>query len=71
MTLRALLADCLATSEAEIPTDCPIGELGIDSLTAAEISVTVEERCGVLIALERFLGSETVEELERELRVAA
>lgn len=53
--------------EQQIPTDQPLGELGIDSLTAAEFSMEVEERTGVNVPLERFLGDETVDDLVREL----
>lgn len=67
MTITSLIAEFLALDEAEIATDRPMGELGIDSLTAAEMSVAVEERYGVVIPLERFLGDETAAELDREL----
>ena len=71
MSITGLIAEFLAMDEAEILTDRPIGELGIDSLTAAEMSVAVEERFGVVIPLERFLGSETLEELDRGLHERA
>lgn len=67
MSITSLIAEHLGVSEAEIPTDRPAGELGIESLTAAEISAEVEERFGVVIPLERFLGDETLEELDRAL----
>ncbi|MFI9327151.1 acyl carrier protein [Kitasatospora sp. NPDC052868] len=46
-----------------MPLDRPLGELGIDSLTAAQLSVEVEERAGLTIPLERFLGDETIGQL--------
>ncbi|GAB2596881.1 hypothetical protein GCM10027168_32110 [Streptomyces capparidis] len=49
-----------------MPADRPLGELGIDSLTAAQLSVEVEERTGATIPLERFLGESTLAELARE-----
>ncbi|MFE9731043.1 acyl carrier protein [Streptomyces sp. NPDC005863] len=51
----------------ELAVDRPLGELGIDSLTAAQLSVEVEERTGAVIALERFLGDETLDDLVRAL----
>lgn len=65
MTIRSLIAEFLAVDEEEIPRDRGLGELGMDSLTAGEISVAAEERLGVVIALERFLGTETPDELDR------
>ncbi|WP_442973837.1 acyl carrier protein [Saccharothrix sp. ST-888] len=50
-----------------MPTDRPIGEIGIDSLTAAQLSVEVEERTGANIPLERFLGDESLDDLVREM----
>lgn len=61
--LVSLIAELLGIDEALIPTDRPIGELGIDSLTAAQLSVEVEERTGANIPLQRFLGGETLAEL--------
>ncbi|MFB7664819.1 acyl carrier protein [Kitasatospora sp. NPDC056138] len=50
-----------------MPTDRPLGEIGIDSLTAAQLSVEVEERTGANIPLERFLGDESLDDLVREM----
>ncbi|WP_425555711.1 acyl carrier protein [Kitasatospora kazusensis] len=61
----------LGVDEQEFPADRPLGELGIDSLTAAQLSVEVEERTGATIPLERFLGEETLQDLARELAAAA
>lgn len=39
----------------------------MDSLTAAQLSADLEERLGVLVSLERFLGEETLAELVHQL----
>jgi len=61
--LISLISELLSIDKELIPTDRPIGELGIDSLTAAQLSVEVEERTGANIPLQRFLGDETLAEL--------
>jgi acyl carrier protein len=61
--LVLLIAELLGIDKELIHTDRPIGELGIDSLTAAQLSVEVEERTGANIPLQRFLGDETLAEL--------
>ena len=61
--LVSLIAELLGIDQELIPTDRPIGELGIDSLTAAQLSVEVEDRTGATIPLQRFLGDETLAEL--------
>jgi len=61
--LVSLIAELLGIDKEQIPTDRPIGELGIDSLTAAQLSVEVEDRTGANIPLQRFLGGETLAEL--------
>jgi|1185.fasta_scaffold110500_1 acyl carrier protein len=65
--LRRLVAGLLAVDEDEVATDQPLGELGIDSLTAAEFSVEIEERTGVNVPLEGFLGRHTLADVAREL----
>ncbi|MFF2045016.1 acyl carrier protein [Kitasatospora sp. NPDC058170] len=57
------MGELLGVDPQEIPLDRPLGELGIDSLTAAQLSVEVEERAGLTIPLERFLGDETIGQL--------
>ncbi|MGW2228594.1 acyl carrier protein [Streptomyces formicae] len=64
--LSRLIGELLGIDEA-LPTDRPLGELGIDSLTAAQLSVEVEERTGATVALDRFLGDETLDDLVRAL----
>ncbi|MFE0173432.1 acyl carrier protein [Streptomyces sp. NPDC059002] len=62
-----MIGELLGIDE-RLPADRPLGELGIDSLTAAQLSVEVEERTGATIALDRFLGDETLDDLVRALR---
>nr|WP_262697723.1 acyl carrier protein [Streptomyces sp. NEAU-383] len=62
-----MIAELLGTDEQEIPFDRPLGELGMDSLTAAQLSAEIEERFGALISIERFLGEETLGELVHQL----
>jgi acyl carrier protein len=65
--LRSFLARLLNVSEQEVAPDQPLGELGIDSLTAAEFSAELEEYSGVTVPLEFFLGESTLAELAHEL----
>jgi acyl carrier protein len=62
--LAALLREVLQVDEIDL--DRPIAELGIDSLTAAEFSAAVEDEFGVIVPMERFLGTETLRELAVE-----
>jgi acyl carrier protein len=65
--LRKLVAGLLDVDEDEVATDQPLGELGIDSLTAAEFSMEIEERTGVNVPLEGFLGRHTLADVAGEL----
>ncbi|MEE1930306.1 acyl carrier protein [Streptomyces sp. TRM 70351] len=65
--LPSLIGELLGVDVRDVPADRPLGELGIDSLTAAQLSVEVEERTGVNIPLERFLGDERLDDLIREV----
>lgn len=65
--LRTRLARLLGVPETEVATDQPLGELGIDSLTAAEFSAGIEEDIGANVPLERFLGGDTLEDVARRL----
>jgi len=65
--LRRLVARLLDIDEDEVATDQPLGELGIDSLTAAELSVDIEECTGVNVPLEGFLGRHTLADVASEL----
>ena len=65
--LRSLVARLLNIDEHEIATDRPLGELGIDSLTAAELSADLEDRTGVNVPLEGFVGEQTLTDVARTL----
>ncbi|MEU4473623.1 acyl carrier protein [Micromonospora sp. NPDC023888] len=65
--LRSLLAELLSVEIDEVATDQPLGELGIDSLTAAQFSFEIEESTGVTAPLERFLGDHTLTDVAGEL----
>ena len=67
MWLRSLVARRLNIDEHEVATDQPLGELGIDSLTAAEFSLEIEEHTGVNAPLERFLGEHTLEDVAEDI----
>ncbi|WP_371930512.1 acyl carrier protein [Streptomyces poriferorum] len=64
--LSSLIADLLGLDEP-FPAGLPLGELGIDSLTAAQLSVEAEEHTGVHVPLTRFLGDETLDDIVRAL----
>ncbi|MFJ6436813.1 acyl carrier protein [Streptomyces sp. NPDC091416] len=64
--MSSLVADLLGLDEP-CPADLPLGELGIDSLTAAQLSVEAEEHTGVHVPLTRFLGDETLDDIVRAM----
>jgi acyl carrier protein len=53
----------LGIEDADEVARRPLGELGIDSLTAAELSATIEDELGLIVAMERFFGDETLAEV--------
>jgi acyl carrier protein len=61
--LERIVFATLGIDDADEVAGRPLGELGIDSLTAAELSATIEDELGVIIAMERFLGDETLAEV--------
>lgn len=65
--LEHILVELLGLEDGELAPDRPLGELGIDSLTAVELSVAIEDRFGLIIAMERFLGEETLADIGRDL----
>jgi acyl carrier protein len=65
--LRPLVAQLLNVDDREFSDDQPLGELGIDSLTAAEVSLEIEQRAGAYVSLESFLGEVTLAEIARKL----
>ncbi len=61
--LQAAFAGFLGLEPAEVPVDRSIKELGMDSLTAAQLAVDIEERLGVSVFLDDLTGRETIEDL--------
>lgn len=59
---RLVLATLGLRDEDEV-VHRPLGELGIDSLTAAELSAAIEDELGLIVAMQRFLGDETLAEV--------
>jgi acyl carrier protein len=53
--------------DVEIDPDEPLAEIGIDSLTAAELSGELEDQFGVVIPMDRFFGEKTLREVSKEL----
>ena len=65
--LERIIVELLGLEDGELRSDRSLGELGIDSLTAAELSAEIEDRFGLIIAMERFLGEETLADIGREV----
>ena len=61
--LRDAFAGYLGLTPAEVDPDRPIEELGLDSLTAAQLALDIEERLGVSLFLNDLSGRETLAEL--------
>ena len=61
--LQGAFAGYLGLEPAEIDPDRPIDELGLDSLTAAQLALDVEDRLGVRLFLNDLTGRETISEL--------
>lgn len=59
-TLRESFARFLGLEPAQIDPDRSIKELGMDSLTAIELAVKIEERIGVSLFVNDFTGDETI-----------
>jgi acyl carrier protein len=60
--VQRLVVEMLGLRDDEVARR-PCGELGIDSLTAAELSATIEDELGLIVAMQRFLGDETLAEI--------
>ena len=60
---RTSVADVLEVEESYVDPSRPLDELGIDSLTAAELSLVIERSLGVTIYEGEISGNETLEEL--------
>lgn len=65
--LQGAFAGFLGLEPAEVATDRSIDELGMDSLTAAQLAVDIEERLGVSVFLDDLTGRETIDGLAAAL----
>lgn len=63
LELRAMLAERLRRPVEELPGDCPISRLGLDSVMAAELLHRVETAFDVVFSLQDLLGENTVADL--------
>jgi acyl carrier protein len=61
--LQGAFAGYLGLEPAQVDPDRPIEELGMDSLTAAQLAVDIEDRLGVSLFLNDLSGRETIAEL--------
>jgi acyl carrier protein len=71
--LQQAFAGFLGMDPAEVNPNSSIKELGMDSLTAVELAIDIEERLGVSLFLTDFTGRETIRGLAAsflEARVA-
>ena len=58
--LQQAFAGFLGMDPAEVNPHSSIKELGMDSLTAVELAIDIEERLGVSLFLTDFTGRETI-----------
>ena len=58
--LQDAFAGYLGIDPTEVDPDRPIDELGLDSLTAAQLAVDIEDRFGVSLFLNDLSGQETI-----------
>lgn len=61
--LQHAFAGYLGLEPDEVDPDRPIDELGLDSLTAAQLALDIEERLGVSVFLNDLSGQETIADL--------
>lgn len=61
--LQGAFAGYLGLEPAQVDPDRPIDELGLDSLTAAQLALDIEDRLGVSLFLSDLSGQETLAEL--------
>lgn len=61
--LQAAFARYLGVPPALVDPDEPIALLGMDSLTAAQLALDIEERIGVSVFLHELTGDETIAKL--------
>ncbi len=58
--LQEAFAGFLGMDPAQVDPERSIDELGMDSLTAAQLAVEIEERLGVSVFLHDLTGRETI-----------
>jgi acyl carrier protein len=63
--LQGAFAGYLGLEPGEVDPDRPVDELGLDSLTAAQLALDIEDRLGVSLFLNDLTGRETIVELAR------
>jgi acyl carrier protein len=65
--LQRAFAGYLGLEPAEVDPDRPVDELGLDSLTAAQLALDIEDRLGVSLFLNDLTGRETLAQLARSV----
>jgi acyl carrier protein len=65
--LQEAFASFLGMDPTEVDPEQSIDELGMDSLTAAQLAVEIEERLGVSVFLNDLTGRETIAGLAASL----
>jgi acyl carrier protein len=65
--LQGTFAGFLGMDAAEVDPERSIDELGMDSLTAAQLAVEIEERLGVSVFIDDLTGRETIAGLAASL----
>jgi acyl carrier protein len=66
--LQEAFASYLGLAPDEVDPDRPIDELGLDSLTAAQLALDIEDRLGVSVFLNDLSGQETIADLAAAVR---
>ena len=61
--LQEAFAGYLGLEPGEVDPDRPIEELGLDSLTAAQLALDIEDSLGVSVYLNDLSGHETLADL--------
>ena len=61
--LQGEFAGYLGLEPAQVDPELPLDQLGLDSLTAAQLAVDIEDRLGVSLFLKDLSGRNTIAEL--------
>ena len=61
--LQDEFAGYLGLEPAQVDPELPLDQLGLDSLTAAQLAVDIEDRLGVSLFLKDLSGRATIAEL--------